>query len=102
MLGSTFAASRSESLQRLVLADTPASVKLWMQSISKLRSQLSEDVQKIIDEAEKDNDFENPKYQEAVSVFYKKYLCRVEPWPVLEGSAALRWLTEDTTVYGTM
>lgn len=28
--------------------------------------------------------FENPEYLEAVGVFYKRYLCTVEPWPCPE------------------
>lgn len=102
MLGSGYAASNPIGLKRLVLANTPASVDLWKESIQKLRSDLPEDVQKVINDAEEKGDFENPEYLEAVGVFYKKHLCLVKPWPAPEVSAALRWLTEDTTVYGTM
>ncbi len=102
MLGSSYAASRPKGLRKLVIANSPASVELWVQSIQKLRAGLPEDVQKVIDEAERTGNTESPEYQEAVGVFYKKHLCRAEPWPAPEVQAALRWLTEDTTVYGTM
>ena len=102
MLGSSYATSRPKGLRRLVLANTPASVELWIQSIKKLRAELPEDVQKAIDNAERTGDTESPEYLEAVGVFYKKHLCLVEPWPAPEVQAALRWLMDDTTVYGTM
>jgi L-proline amide hydrolase len=102
MLGSSHAASRPKGLRRLVLANSPASVELWMQSIQKLRAELPKDVQEVIDEAERSGKTESPEYQEAVGLFYKKHLCRAEPWPAPEVQAALRWLTKDTTVYGTI
>ena len=102
MMGSSYASSRPKGLRRLVLANSPASVELWAEGIQKLRSQLPEDVQKVIDEAEKTGNTESAEYQEAVGVFYQKHLCRVKPWPAPEVEAALRWLTDDTTVYGTM
>ena len=73
-----------------------------MRGARKLKTQLPEDLQRIIDEAEKKGDFESPEYEAAVEVFYKKHLCVLKPWPAPEVAAALHWLTEDPTVYGTM
>ncbi|MCJ1386468.1 hypothetical protein MMC17_009594 [Xylographa soralifera] len=102
MMGSSYASSQPKGLRRLVLANSPASVELWVSSIQKLRTQLPEDVQKVIDEAEKTGNTGSPEHLEAVGVFYQKHLCRVKPWPAPEVEAALPWLTDDTTVYGTM
>jgi len=102
MLGSSYATSLPKGLHKLILANTPASVDLWKQSIQLLRDGLPEDVQKVINDAERTGTTESPEYLEAVGVFYKKHLCRVEPWPAPEVEAALRWLTGDTTVYATM
>ena len=102
MIGSSYATSQPKGLCKLFLANSPASVELWVESIQKLRSELPEDIQKVIDEVERTGDTESSKYQEAVGIFYQKHLCRVKPWPAPELEAALRWLTDDTTVYGTM
>ena len=102
ILGISHAALNPAGLRRLVLANAPASMDLWMQSAQKLKTQLPEDLQRIINEAEKKGDFENPEYEAAVEVFYKKHLCILKPWPAPEVAAALHWLTEDPTVYGTM
>jgi hypothetical protein len=91
-----------QQLRRLVLANGPASIELWSQSTQKLRAELANDIQEIIDEADRPDQTESPEYQEAVGVFYKKHLCRTEPWPAPEVQSAFRWMTEDPTVYGTM
>ena len=45
---------------------------------------------------------ESKEYEEAVEVFYRRFLCRTEPWPAKEVEVALGWLSKDSTVYGTM
>ena len=102
MLGSSYAASHPKGLLRLILANAPASMELWMKSMDKLKAQLPEELQRVIDKAEEDKDFESPEYEAAVEVFYRRYLCILEPFPAPEVAAALHWLTEDSTVYGTM
>ena len=102
MMGSSYAASRPQGLRKLVLANAPADIKLWKQSLESLRVKLPDDVQKALKEAEESGDFETKKYEEAITAFYKRHLCTIKPWPAKEVEAALKWLTDYPEVYGTM
>ncbi|KAI0102259.1 Alpha/Beta hydrolase protein [Nemania sp. FL0031] len=90
------------NLHRFVIASSLASMDVWRIGITSLRKQLPENVQKVIDQAEKEMDFESQKYQDAVEVFYKRHLSLARPWPAEEVRAALNWFSEDPTTYGTM
>ena len=66
-----------------------------------LRAQLPEDIKEVLDRCEKEGRVESEEYEQACVVFYKRHLCRLEPWPK-EVEVALRHLKEDPTVYKTM
>ena len=102
MLGAAFATHNPEGLRRLVVSNSPASIPLWIEVTGRLRESLPREVQEVLDRCEREGRTESKEYEEAVEVFYRRFLCRVEPWPAQEVEAALRWLSEDPTVYGTM
>src|SRR5207247_9827256 len=44
---------------------------------------------------------DDPEYEEACMVFYKRHLCRLETWP--DGLVeSFEWIARDPTVYHTM
>ena len=102
MLGSYYATLRPRGLRRLVIANSPASMELWVKGIGGLLNKLPPGVAETIRECEEKKDFESKKYVDAIEVVYKRHLCRVEPWPAPEVQVALDALTGDPTVYGTM
>lgn len=101
MLGAAFAAGRPRGLQRLVLASGVATMELSVQSIRLRRSELPIDIQSVLDKCEQEADYESPRYQEALKVFHKMFVCRAEPVPA-ELALAFQHFSEDRTVYGTM
>ena len=102
MLGSSYATFQPDGLRRLVIANSPASMMLWVKGIEGLLEKLPPGVADTIKKYEENGDFENKEYEDAITVVYKRHLCRVEPWPAPEVEAALATLTGDPTVYGTM
>ncbi|KAL9113933.1 MAG: hypothetical protein Q9227_002067 [Pyrenula ochraceoflavens] len=102
MLGAAFAASRPRGLQRLILASALASKELSIQSVRLLRQQLPLETQQTLAEEEQEGNYEGSAYKDALGVFQRKHLCRVEPFPPDELMPALKHLGEDKTVYGTM
>lgn len=104
MLAAEWAATPTSSvnLRRLVISNSLASMNVWRDGITRLRKQLPEDVQEVLDRAEKKKDFESPEYEAAVEVFYKRHLSLARPWPAEEVQAALDWFSKDSTTYGTM
>lgn len=61
--GPCLSASRFQADQRIYLSEMP------------------EDVQKVIKEKESDRDFDSPEYRDAVMSYYKRHVCRLDPWP---------------------
>ena len=92
----------ARGLRRLVVSSSLASMDVWREGIETLRKRLPSDVRKILDEAERKQDFESPEYEAAVEVFYKRHLSLARPWPAPEVQAALDWFAKDATTYGTM
>ena len=102
MLGVAYAATQPVGLRRLIISNSPASMELWIEACSRLRKQLPGEVQEALDEGERSGDVEGKEYQAAVQEFYKRFLCRAEPYPVPELAAAMQAIEEDQTVYWTM
>jgi proline-specific peptidase len=73
--------TRPAGLVGLVLASPLISTPRWIADNTAYRKKLPADVQKVLDEHEAAGTTGSPEYQEAVMVFYRRHLCRVEPWP---------------------
>jgi L-proline amide hydrolase len=100
MLAMEHALDRPEGLRAIVVADSPASIPLWVEEANRLRADLPPDVQATLNEHEEAGTTDSPDYQAAVRVFYDRHLCRVA-WPeYVERSFAQ--MDKDPTVYHTM
>jgi len=73
---------RPSSLLSLLMAGSPASMPRWVEGCMQLFAELPPDVQKVIRHHEDTGFTSCPEYLGAVSVFYKRHLCRLDPWPV--------------------
>lgn len=102
MLGASYACTRPKGLRKLVIANSPASMDGWVAAAAKLKAQLAQKDQEVLDRCEAARDFENPEYEASVEEFYKRFLCRVEPWPAPEVAVSIEHLKKDGTTYETM
>lgn len=100
MLGAEHAVRRPAGLKSLIIANSPASMELWLAAANGLRAELPDDVQKTLTEHEVAGTTSSPAYEAATRVFYDRHVCRV-PWPdyVARTFAAIE---DDPTVYHTM
>jgi len=66
-----------------------------------LRADLPPDVQAVLDRHEAAGTTDDPEYEEAATEFYKRHVCRTEPWPdcVLR---SFQFIAEHGVVYRTM
>ncbi|KAF9245306.1 Alpha/Beta hydrolase protein [Melanogaster broomeanus] len=101
MLGAAFATQQPKGLHKLVIADSPASMKLWMEVAADLRLKLSQDVQDALNKHEAEGTTTHEEYLAATQTFYDNFLCRVKPMPPAL-KAAFDWVDKDPTVYMTM
>jgi L-proline amide hydrolase len=81
MLGMQYAARRPEGLVSLIVESSPASVPDWMPEVARLRSELPPAVEATLRKHEQAGTTDDPEYEEAVMVFYRRHLCRIDPWP---------------------
>ena len=100
MLGAEHGVTRPPGLRSLVIADSPASMELWVAEANKLRALLPPQVQATLLAHEAAGTTSSTAYNDAVQVFYDRHLCRV-PWPE-ELTASFAAMTADPTVYHTM
>jgi L-proline amide hydrolase len=101
MLAMEHALRQPPGLQSIVIANSPASIPLWVQETGRLRQLLPADVQDALDRNEAAGTTDSQEYQEAVMRFYERHLCRIVPFPApLQRTFDL--LDEDPTVYHTM
>jgi L-proline amide hydrolase len=100
MLAMEHALDHPEGLRAIVVADSPASMTLWVSEANRLREDLPPEVQATLLRHEEAGTTDDPEYEQAVRVYYDRHLCRV-PWPdCVERSFAQ--IAEDPTVYHTM
>ncbi len=98
MLAMEYALTKPSGLASLVISSSPASIPLWAEETQRLRSELPADVQRTLDEQEAAGTTDSPEYQAASMDFYKRHVCRLEPWP--DGVArTFAKMEEDSEVY---
>jgi proline-specific peptidase len=87
MLALAYALTQPSGLLSLVLVGALASSPLHIAEVDKLREQLPQEVQEVLSHHEEAGTTEDPAYEEAMMAFYRRHLCRLDPWPeyLLEG-----------------
>ena len=71
----------SKGIASLVLSDSLASFEQWMSEANRLRAELPSDVQATLKKHEDAGATAEQAYQDAMMVYYRKHLCRMNPWP---------------------
>jgi len=100
-LAQEYALTQPAGLRSLVLADTAASFPDFVAACNGLRAELPPEVEATLRRHEEAGTTEDPEYAEACNVFYRRHLCRADPWPD-EVVEAFNWIERDPTVYHTM
>ena len=100
MLAMEHAADQPAGLRALVVADSPASIPLWVAEANRLRAQLPPEVEATLRRHEDAGTTDDPAYEVAMQVFYDRHLCRVPLPECVQRSFAQ--LAADPTVYHSM
>lgn len=101
MLAASFAIQQPRGLHKLIIADSPASIQLWMEGAALWKLQLPQEVQDMLHKHEAEGTTTHKDYVKATQVFYENFLCRLKPMPQ-SLQASFQALEGDSTVYGTM
>ncbi len=100
-LGQEYALTHPPGLKSLVLTDTAASFPDFVAEANRLRAELPPEVEATLKRHEEAGTTDDPEYEEACMVFYRRHVCRLDPWPQ-ELIDAFAWIEKDPTVYHTM
>jgi proline-specific peptidase len=81
MLAMEYALTQPAGLASLIVASSPASIPQWMDEANRLRVGLPPPVQETLRRHEQAGTYSAPEYQQAAMLFYRRHLCRLDPWP---------------------
>ncbi len=81
MLAMEYAITQPAGLASLTVASSPASMIQWVREANRLREELPAEVRRTLLAHEEAGTTSDPAYEEAVMVFYKKHVCRLDPYP---------------------
>ncbi len=101
MLGAEHAVRQPKGLRRLVIANSPASMKTWVEEANRLRRDLPAAVQDTLTRHEAAGTIDSEEYQAASEAFYARHVCRLQPMPP-EVQRSFDAIAADPTVYRTM
>ena len=65
----------------LVLSSPLVSVAAWVEDAAALVARLPDPVRRTIELHERQRTFDDPAYVAATDAFYRRFLCRLHPWP---------------------
>jgi proline-specific peptidase len=100
-LAQEYMLTKPTGVKSLILANSAASTKRWISEANRLRAELPQEIQQILKKHEDAGTTDNPAYVSATDDFYRRHLCRLNPWPDCL-NRTLEKLGQDPEVYNTM
>jgi proline iminopeptidase len=70
-----------QNVEKLLICGTSANIPEDVRHMQRLKKQLPPDVLAVIEKYERLEDYDNPEYQRAIEVMYKRHVCRKDPLP---------------------
>jgi proline-specific peptidase len=80
-LGIEYMLSQPAGIVSLTLASTSASIPQFVQEAERWKDALPPDIRDTLRRHEATGDWDNPEYEAAEMEFYRRHLCRLDPWP---------------------
>jgi proline-specific peptidase len=99
MLALEYALTQPDGLESLVLSSTLSSARCWEEEALRLRAKLPPEILAVLERHEEAGTVHDPEYAEATMEFYRRHLCRLDPWPPILEEIFRKTRTE---VYETM
>lgn len=81
MLALEYLLGGASGVERLVLSAPLVSSPLWMADQRALLEKMPPYVREAVAVAEEQGVFDTAAYQDAMTAYYERHLCRLEPWP---------------------
>ncbi len=101
MLAAEYGTRRPKGVKSLTIANSPASMALWVSEAMRQRSEIPQEIQDALNKHEAAGTYSDPEYQRATQWVYERHVCRVVPFPP-EVTATFDQVARNPTVYHTM
>jgi proline iminopeptidase len=82
MLATDYALTRPAGVESIVMASPCISIPRWVADAARLKAALPAELIATIDSHEERGFTTCPEYMAAMLVYYKRHVCRLDPWPV--------------------
>lgn len=101
MLGAEYGTRRPAGLKSLTIANSPASMALWMSEAARMRLLMPQHIQDALNTHEAAGTTSDKEYQDATMWVYERHVCRVVPFPP-EVTETFDQVARNPTVYHVM
>ena len=101
MLGAEYGTTQPKGLKSLTIANSPASMALWMSEAARMRKLMPQHIQDALNRHEAAGTTGDPAYQAATMWVYEQHVCRVVPFPP-EVTETFEQVARNPTVYNVM
>ncbi len=81
MLAVEYYGAHPSAVASMILASPALDVPQWLIDTAALKAELPEDIREAIDRHEAAGTTDAEEYRAATMAFYRRYLCRLDPWP---------------------
>ena len=82
MLLLDYVLNKPVGIASIILASPCTSIPMWLEDTNRLRKQLPIQIQEVLDRHEAAGTTVSAEYQTATLEYYKRHLCRLNPWPI--------------------
>lgn len=101
MLAIEYLLTDPPGVESVILASMTPSVEQWLQDTEERLATLPDSTREVIRRHEQAGTTDSPEYQDAVMEFYRRYLCRRDPWPsIVDSTFAQLGVDVYTTMWG--
>jgi L-proline amide hydrolase len=81
MLAMEYVLTQPAGVASLIIASSPASMRVWVEEANRLREALPAEIQATLLRHEAAGTTDDPEYQTTMLAFYQRHVCRIVPMP---------------------
>jgi len=81
MLAASYLFNKPKGVRSVMFSGPALDAQRWEQDQRNYLKQFPQDFQETIERSEREGTTDSADYQEAMTAYYKRHMCRVDPWP---------------------
>ncbi|ANU10835.1 proline iminopeptidase [Planococcus antarcticus DSM 14505] len=81
MLAASYLLGKPDGVRSIIFSGPALDAQRWERDQRNYLKQLPQDIQDTIEQSEQEGTTDSAEYNKAMMAFYKRHMCRVDPWP---------------------